>query len=299
LSRKEHPALDDLQIPDYIRWDNFEVAWDRVASVLTGNGLPPGSIETARAIPIVTDTMTALRACDGTDAVRVLSAATHYFHPRGISAYRIVDTEELLQLLRVSYDLSEIEGDQMFWQMKRWERANARYPLLRRWRSLDPLGVVWDQRYWEVDLASTLKFLDSGEPLAAFKTDLDNFKAVNDLLGHAGGDEAIRLYCSILKRVFEKTAEVYRRGGDEVIALAPGLDRDHAEQLAEKLRSAVESEFREWGGQRGLPAPPTASIGLVLANATHSVADLVRLLDEAQGEAKRRGKNCVVCVSPE
>jgi len=99
---------------------------------------------------------------------------------------------------------------------------------------------------------------------AAFKMDLDNFKGVNEALGHSGGDEAIRLYCLIVKRILGKSGEVYRRGGDEVVVFAPGLDGSAARALAEKVRNAVESDFREWGDKKGLSGFPTASIGLAL-----------------------------------
>ena len=286
--------LDTNRISDYVRWDTFEIAWDRVDAILTERGLKPGSIAHARKIPAASSIAAGLMECDGMDAIRVIALATHYFHPRGISAYRIVDPAELLSMLQVSYELAELEGDPMYWQMRRWERVNIRYPLLRQWRSLDPLGVLWDQRYWEPDLAVVIELLGPGEPLVAVKTDLDNFKAVNDSLGHTIGDEAIRLYCRIFKKIFEYAGDVYRRGGDEVIALAPGLAHDRARELAEELRSTTEEEFRKWSSERGLASPPTASIGLVLAGADQSPAEVVRLLDEALLQAKAQGKNCVV-----
>jgi diguanylate cyclase (GGDEF)-like protein len=294
---QEIPPLEDSRLSDFLRWDVFEIAWDRVDSTLTGAGLKPGSIEIVRRIPPASNILSGLMECDGMDVVRVLAHATHYYHPRGISAYRVVDDMELLGMLQVSFELSEIEGDLMYWRMRRWERMNPRYALLNQWRSLDPLGIVWDQRYWEADLAGILRFLKPNEPFAALKTDLDNFKAVNDLLGHALGDEAIRLYCRIFKRVFQKAGDVYRRGGDEVIALAPGVDRYTAERLAEELRVNVEADFRAWSSKQGLSTPPTASIGLVLADSKTSASEVIALLDDALLRAKGLGKNRVVPLS--
>ena len=43
-------------------------------------------------------------------------------------------------MLRAAFRPADIEKDELFWKMKKWERANHRYPLLKRWRDLDPLG---------------------------------------------------------------------------------------------------------------------------------------------------------------
>jgi diguanylate cyclase (GGDEF)-like protein len=231
--------------------------------------------------------------CDGMDAVRLLAAATKLFQPRGIRAEREVEAQGLIAMMRVAFDLDELEKDEVFWLMKRWERRNPRYPLLRQWRTLDPLGVVLDQRYWQADLSFMVRFLQAGEQLAVFKMDLDNFGAVNRSLGHSAGDEAIRLYCSIVKNVLGSVGEVYRRGGDEVVALVPGLNETRALTLAEEIRSTVEARFRAWCLERGLGSHPTTSIGLVFTEAGRSCEEIVREMDEAQQRAKQEGKNRV------
>jgi diguanylate cyclase (GGDEF)-like protein len=141
-----------------------------------------------------------------------------------------------------------------------------------------------------------IRFLAPTEMLAAFKMDLDNFKHVNEALGHGIGDEAIRLYCSTVKGVLGNVAEVYRRGGDEVVAFAPGLDAATVQTLAEEVRAAIEGEFRRWGKDRGLESFPTASIGLVLSEKARPFGEIVKAMDEAQRQAKEQGKNRVVFV---
>ena len=197
-------------------------------------------------------------------------------------------------MLRVGFDPADIEADEVFWKMKKWERGNRRYPLIRHWRSLDPLDSAWDQRYWRQDLSALLRTLDAGALMGVFKMDLDNFKAVNEKLGHEGGDEGIRLYCATVRGVLGSAGEVYRRGGDEVVVLAPGISEGTGRELAEKTRFEIESVFRQWSTERHLQVPPTASIGLVLSDSSRPAEQIVTLVDSAQQRAKDEGKNRVV-----
>jgi len=153
--------------------------------------------------------------------------------------------------------------------------------------------MVTDQRYWERDLGLLLLSLEPDEQLAIFKMDLDNFRNVNNTLGHSAGDDAIRLYCRIVNDVLGSAGEVYRRGGDEIVVLAPRLDTEDATRLGEALRSEVESQFRAWAKPRGLDESPTASIGLVFSKGRVTINEVIARMDAAQHEAKRQGKNRV------
>jgi GGDEF domain-containing protein len=66
-----------------------------------------------------------------------------------------------------------------------------------------------------------------------------------------------------------------------------------AQALAEQIRVNVESEFRLWGRKHGLGAFPTASIGVALISGGCSFSEVVALMDDAQHEAKQKGKNRV------
>lgn len=288
--------LDVDSVSSLVQWDTFEPAWDGLLSLLGSVGLPASVLVEARS-GYSNSPSGNIHACDGMDVVHVLAATTRSYRPRGLSARKEILAQDLVSMLRVAFDLYDFEADEIFWKMRRWERRNPRYPLLRAWRIPDPLGVVWDQRYWETDLKHMLRLLAPGEPLVAFKMDLDNFKSVNEALGHQAGDDAIRLYCSTVKEMLRGVAEVYRRGGDEIVALAPGLDGETAGRLAERVRSAIERKFIEWGRSRGLSRFPTSSIGLGLICQGATIEETVRLMDSAQRQAKDLGKNRVVAVS--
>ncbi len=238
-----------------------------------------------------------LRESDGMDVVRVLARATTTFRPRGLIANRAAEPDDILVALRVAYNFADFERDPMFWRMRRWERHNPRFPLLREWRLLDPLQVIQDQRYWETDLRVIMDMDLAGEGLSVFKMDLDGFKVINEELGHSRGDEAIRVYCRTVLDTLRETAEVYRRGGDEVVALAPGLRQPAAATLAEELRARIELAMEEWGTEHALSKSVTASIGLVDVDPGCSFEMVVELMDKAQTEAKAGGKNRVIVMS--
>jgi diguanylate cyclase (GGDEF)-like protein len=287
-------ALSPGDFANYIAWDALDVDWLRVGEYFQDRGLSMNILEGIRNLRYGTDPYADIALCDGMNVVAILALSTKWLRPRGISAIREVKMDEFVSMVRIAFDLEELTNDSMFWRMRRWERQNIRYPLLRNWRTLDPLGVVTDQRYWERDLGLVMLSLESDEQIAIFKMDLDNFRNVNNALGHSAGDDAIRLYCTIVKEVLGSTGEIYRRGGDEIVVLAPRLDAEDAARLGEALRSEVESQFRAWAKPRGLDEWPTASIGLVFTKGRVAISEVIARMDAAQHEAKRQGKNRLV-----
>ncbi|EXF92570.1 hypothetical protein HK44_011085 [Pseudomonas fluorescens HK44] len=221
----------------------------------------------------------------------VVATAIQRYRPHGLSPDSVVSSVELSKMLELSYALENIEDDPVFWKMRKWERSNPKYNLLRQWRTLDPFKLVWDQRYWEVDLKSLLSLGEAGGGLSLIKLDLDNFKNVNTRLGHGGGDEAIKIASRIISSVCYGAGEVYRRGGDEFVIIAPELRGNEAERLSEKIRTEIESVFLAWGDSNNLETCPTASIGVVDADYGVCFDELTRAADQAQQLAKDSGKN--------
>jgi diguanylate cyclase (GGDEF)-like protein len=283
------------RIDQFVEWSVMELSNANLTKEL---GPTVAQFVTEVAKKRLTKSSTELLAeCDGSLVISLLACATAHFRPRGIESNRQCCTSDLLGMMRLVFPLADLESDPMYWQLRAWERTNQRYPVLSNWRILDPLQVVLDQRYWESDLQRMLTDDPDRKGLTALKIDLDNFKAVNEALGHSGGDEAIRLACNVLTTIFSSVAEIYRRGGDELVALAPGHRTPKTTQLAEKLREAIERAFIDWGQNKDIQKPPTASIGLVDVGPGSSKDDVVRKMDEAQAQAKREGKNRVVCYS--
>jgi diguanylate cyclase (GGDEF)-like protein len=98
-------------------------------------------------------------------------------------------------------------------------------------------------------------------PLAVLFCDLDRFKAVNDRLGHAAGDELLRQVAARLRAVVRPCDTVGRLSGDEFVLLLPEVtDLQHAEGLAERVAGCFTEPFR----LAGSPVRVRASIGLAL-----------------------------------
>lgn len=97
--------------------------------------------------------------------------------------------------------------------------------------------------------------------VAMLFVDLDNFKEVNDALGHEAGDQLLINLSRILERCVRKTDTVCRYGGDEFVVMLSEIERlDHPERMAEKLREAVSGP----GLLDGYTAELTLSIGISL-----------------------------------
>jgi two-component system cell cycle response regulator len=123
-------------------------------------------------------------------------------------------------------------------------------------------------------------------PLVLFFADLDGLKRINDSLGHAAGDEAIRCAARALDASFRSTDVVARLAGDELVVLAPECRRDAADALVERAQSTLAS-------LPGQPCPLRMSMGYVVyepAEALLSVEELLGRADAAMYAQKRARK---------
>jgi diguanylate cyclase (GGDEF)-like protein len=122
--------------------------------------------------------------------------------------------------------------------------------------------------------------------------DLDGFKQVNDVVGHAEGDEVLRRTARCLETHLRQGDLLARLGGDELAILLPHTDADGALALAERMRAALaDAELTTY-------AHVTASFGLSVSSGAASVEALLRQADAALLESKAHGGNAVTRYRP-
>lgn len=127
-------------------------------------------------------------------------------------------------------------------------------------------------------------------PAAALFIDLDNFKDINDTLGHNAGDELLQAVAARLDGVIRDADALGRLGGDEFVVISEELSLASAPELvAERLLDALKHPFN-LGSDQETRVTVTASIGIAIGERT-SAEDLLRNADIAMYRAKWDGKN--------
>lgn len=125
---------------------------------------------------------------------------------------------------------------------------------------------------------------------ALFLIDLDNFKMLNDTLGHPVGDECLKRTAYLLKEVFRETDIVARLGGDEFIVFAPTLNE--IDVIEEKAQEFLDDVVYKYILEKGQELVITASIGIALyPRDGRSYTPLYNHADSALYAAKRSGRN--------
>jgi len=126
-------------------------------------------------------------------------------------------------------------------------------------------------------------------PVAALFIDLDNFKSINDTLGHGAGDELLRSVAARLDGIVRATDALGRLGGDEFVVIAEDLSLAAGpEMIAERLLEALEEPFKLAGQETRLTV--TASIGIAHGERANA-EELLRDADIAMYQAKWDGRN--------
>lgn len=127
-------------------------------------------------------------------------------------------------------------------------------------------------------------------PLLAILIDIDNFKPINDRLGHLAGDSVIRQVAATIRKTLRKADIVCRWGGEEFLVVVKDIPEAEGRQLAEKIRSAVESgPFHH----KGETIAVTVSLGVAAHGQGETADQLIARADQALYAAKHAGRNLV------
>lgn len=161
--------------------------------------------------------------------------------------------------------------------------------------SVDALTQVYNRHFFDQQLPVEIeRATRSGSAVAMLMVDIDNFKRVNDELGHKRGDEALRAVADLVRGNLRKMDMPFRYGGEELVVLLPGTSEFESVHTAERLRRVIAdySGFRDNGG---VARQITVSVGVSVYPATaRSAEELFQQADAAMYQAKKQGKNRVV-----
>jgi diguanylate cyclase (GGDEF)-like protein len=166
------------------------------------------------------------------------------------------------------------------------ERVNDELQILS---VTDKLTQVYNRvRLDEVLRAEMSRASRYGTPLSIALVDLDFFKQVNDVHGHAVGDEVLKRTAEILRGNIRSEDTVGRWGGEEFLIVFPQTEPEQALLVTEKIRSAIESDSVGIAGRR------SASFGVTGYIPGDSEITILARADRALYAAKSRGRNLVV-----
>lgn len=171
------------------------------------------------------------------------------------------------------------------------QNLQASNEVLEQLSITDGLTKLHNHRFFQDHLTREIKRATrTGDPLSMILLDIDDFKRLNDRLGHAAGDEALQCIAEALAEAVRDSDLLARYGGEEFAIVASSVDLAGATVLAEKLRSAVAKKaFTPGDAVR----PVTLSVSVGVAQYKGDRKAFFRAADQALYRAKADGKNCV------
>lgn len=168
-----------------------------------------------------------------------------------------------------------------------WLHCVAKEKALFEQAVRDPLTGAYNRRYFQDALGRHVGAHAAGRPLVCAYFDLDDFKPINDRLGHAAGDAALIGFVAAVKDQLRAVDILARLGGDEFAVLFVNCDLQTAESAIERIRTALSTEG--WPFE-GVNRPLKFSAGLAACLPDDTVATLLERTDKAVYAAKAAGK---------
>lgn len=172
---------------------------------------------------------------------------------------------------------------------KELEDANKRLSKLAR---TDPLTGLSNRRdiYEKIEYEIS-RFERNNETFAIVIGDIDDFKNVNDNLGHDAGDFVLFSLAHQMHSMLRKQDIVGRWGGEEFILMLPNTKLDGAKIIVEKVREAIQDKVIHYKDKE---ISVTITFGIVIFDEMQPINDCIKKADVALYKGKKKGKNCVV-----
>lgn len=216
-----------------------------------------------------------------------------------------VDRPDMVYTL-VATALAHLVGIAETRRMQRTLRkAFAQHEDLRQLSTIDVLTGLANRRAFDERLDAVWQSWQvTGRTPSVLMLDLDHFKKLNDSLGHAAGDVALRMVADAIRGALRKDSDhmVARYGGEEFVVLLPHEEHQVVHAVAERVIAAVRGSGVDRavvprGVERPAGLPPlTISVGIARGRASmQRAAELVDAADRALYRAKGDGRNCVRC----
>lgn len=160
------------------------------------------------------------------------------------------------------------------------------YDRLKRWAEQDALTGVCSRRFLQHGYPRLVRQADrNNKRFSIILIDVDNFKTINDTLGHARGDELLRKLAGVLKGAARHGEIIGRWGGDEFVMLCPYGDPQSLDKLHRALEERTEQLARQW------QLPISISVGsAVYPDEGRLLDELIQAADRSMYEDKNRGK---------
>ncbi len=214
------------------------------------------------------------------------------------------DKETLLEAVNIGIDSfipKPIDTDFLFDKLKvvakslqdRLDADKARREEMKKLHELahyDTLTEIPNRLSFDVTLSKAIERAKKrGGEVALFFIDLDNFKDINDIYGHAMGDIVLKSVANNIKKIIRSEDTVARIGGDEFALIVESCtDDDYIENLAKRILSAISGEMKLGNDTVKI----SCSIGISRCpNDAKTKESLIDLSDKAMYMAKKLGKN--------
>lgn len=182
-----------------------------------------------------------------------------------------------------------------------WSTAIVTYLHLQAIAELQPLAdqdeltELYNRRYFNAEAKRQISaWRRFRNPLSLIMLDIDHFKEINDIHGHAAGDQVLMRLATVLRSQTRDIDTICRYGGEEFVILLPFTDLRGAIAKAEQIRHAIAVQQVRWDGRY---IRFKVSLGVAeLANSAWDAETLVTAADQALYQAKHEGRNRTVAA---
>jgi len=157
--------------------------------------------------------------------------------------------------------------------------------------SIDSLTELYNRRFFDSVLQTTVKDYKKGEMLWLIMFDIDHFKDINDEFGHNMGDVVLKEFSSVVKKLIRTRDILSRWGGEEFCIIVGEVDMKSIVQFTERIRESIE-KFNF-----SVNKTVTASFGIAQYKYGEAAGDCIYRADSALYRAKNSGRNKVVVDS--